>query len=268
MPAQSTDKLLVNRAGVSYQADFTDLLQGIDTSVAIGTTDLDGSQVILQRDANSNVPHLIIRRDSANTTDFKMVSFLLGADDGGAADIYANANISLKTNSVPTATDTSVAENVILNVTSPGGITLGSGTGERFRIDAAGRIGIGTPSPVAPLHAQVSATGSTYVLGTDVTALFEINGSNKVVIQSNSANTSSVAFGDEDDYQAGLVTYNNVTDEMSISTAGAVRVTIDQTGTINFANVAVYADNTAAGLGGLTAGDVYRTADGTLKIVY
>ena len=43
---------------------------------------------------------------------------------------------------------------------------------------------------------------------------------------------------------------------------------IKNDGTINFSNVAVYADNAAAKTGGLVDGDVYRTSTGDLKIVY
>jgi hypothetical protein len=46
------------------------------------------------------------------------------------------------------------------------------------------------------------------------------------------------------------------------------RLRIKNDGTINFSNVAVYADNAAAKTGGLVDGDVYRTSTGDLKIVY
>jgi hypothetical protein len=46
------------------------------------------------------------------------------------------------------------------------------------------------------------------------------------------------------------------------------RMRIKSNGTINFLNVATYADNTAALAGGLVAGDVYRKSDGTLMITY
>ena len=37
---------------------------------------------------------------------------------------------------------------------------------------------------------------------------------------------------------------------------------------IKITSVSVYADNVAALAGGLVAGNIYRTSDGTLKIVY
>jgi hypothetical protein len=54
------------------------------------------------------------------------------------------------------------------------------------------------------------------------------------------------------------------------TTSGQVHlVTIDGAGKLSRANgLPVYADNTAALAGGLTAGTVYRTSDGTLKIVF
>lgn len=43
----------------------------------------------------------------------------------------------------------------------------------------------------------------------------------------------------------------------------------NMTGTaINITSVSVYADNAAALAGNLNVGDIYRTSDGTLKIVY
>ena len=268
MPAQSSDKFIVNRAGVSYQALYSDLVQDISTDVTIGTADADGGQITVQRAANSNLPHLILRRESSDTQDFKMVSFLLDGDDGEEVNLYANANISLKTNTAPSTTDTSASQNVLLQVTAPGGIVLGSGNAERFRIDAAGRIGIGTSTPVAPLHAQISDTNSQYVLGTEVSALFEVNGDNKVVIQSSESGASSVAFGDRSDYDTGLVTYNNATNQMTITTNNSVRVTIKDDGTVNFGSISTYANNADAITGGLATGDLYRTTDGSLKIVF
>lgn len=45
------------------------------------------------------------------------------------------------------------------------------------------------------------------------------------------------------------------------------RMTIKESGTVNIANVATYADNAAATSGGLVTGDVYKTSTGSLRIV-
>ena len=63
----------------------------------------------------------------------------------------------------------------------------------------------------------------------------------------------------------GRLVFSTTADGAATSTE---RMRIKSTGTINFSNVATYADNTAALAGGLVAGDVYRKSDGTLMITY
>ena len=140
MAVQGTDKLLVNRAGVSYQALYTDLTQGVTSDITIGTSDADGAQVIIERDANVEFPHLSLRRTTSNGTDIKMMSFLLDGDDGESTNLYDNANISLKTATNPNSGDTSVVESVALQFTAPGGIVFGTGSSERARVKSDGTI--------------------------------------------------------------------------------------------------------------------------------
>ena len=140
MAVQGTDKLLVNRAGVSYQALYTDLTQGLTSDITIGTSDADGAQVIIERNSNAQFPHLSLRRGVSNGTDIKMMSFLLGGDDNQSTNLYNNANISLKTVNNPTADDTSTSESVSLQLTAPFGIVLGTNGAERFRVKSDGTI--------------------------------------------------------------------------------------------------------------------------------
>ena len=140
MAVQGSDRLLVNRAGVSYQALYTDLTQGISSNITIGTTDADGSNVMIQKSANTNFSHLSLRRSQSNGTDTKMMSFLLDGDDGTSTDIYANANISLKTVSNINNGDSSVIQSVMLEMTSPAGFVFGANSSERMRIKSNGTI--------------------------------------------------------------------------------------------------------------------------------
>jgi hypothetical protein len=63
----------------------------------------------------------------------------------------------------------------------------------------------------------------------------------------------------------GRIVFSTTADGASSPTE---RMRIKKDGTINFSNVAVYADNAAATSGGLAVGDVYRTSTGQLMIRY
>ena len=51
-----------------------------------------------------------------------------------------------------------------------------------------------------------------------------------------------------------------------IISSGTVRLTVKPDGIVNINNAPTYADDTAAGVGGLVAGDVYKTSTGELRI--
>lgn len=61
----------------------------------------------------------------------------------------------------------------------------------------------------------------------------------------------------------GRLVFSTTADSAAAPTA---RMTVKSDGTINFANVQTFADDTAAGTGGLVSGDVYKTSAGDLKI--
>ena len=86
-----------------------------------------------------------------------------------------------------------------------------------------------------------------------------------LTVPNGSASSPSIIF-DAADPNTGI--YSPGADQLAISTGGSGRLFVDASGTINFSNVATYADNTAALAGGLVAGDVYRKSDGTLMITY
>lgn len=62
------------------------------------------------------------------------------------------------------------------------------------------------------------------------------------------------------DYVRRNVTQTNIAVENAAATASAITATWD------FANLPAYADDTAAGAGGLTQGKFYRTATGALMV--
>ena len=140
MAVQSTDKFLVNRAGVSYQAPFTSLTQGVTTDITIGTSDADGAHVMINSTKNVEFPNIALRRSASNGTDIKMMSFILGADDNESTNLYNSCNIALSVASTVTASDTSVAKNAQLTLNAPNAVNLGVNGAKRFTVKSDGTI--------------------------------------------------------------------------------------------------------------------------------
>lgn len=146
MAVQSTDKFLVNRAGASYQAPFTSLLQGITTDVSIGAASSDGAQMLLNSTENVQFPQITLRRSASNGKDIKMMSFILGGDNNQSTNLYDSCSISLKTSSTVTASDTSVAKQAQLQLNSPAGINLAVNGGTRLTVKSDGTINLSNVS--------------------------------------------------------------------------------------------------------------------------
>ena len=83
------------------------------------------------------------------------------------------------------------------------------------------------------------------------------------------------AYSFKDDTDTGI--YTDAADTIKLATGGFDRVIIDDSGNVGIgtstpnsklsvAGLPTYADDTAAGVGGLVAGDIYKTAAGDLKI--
>ena len=65
---------------------------------------------------------------------------------------------------------------------------------------------------------------------------------------------------------AGSFTTITTTGNGTIGGNLSVTANLTATGTISFSNISTYADDAAAGTGGLVSGDVYKKSDGTLMI--
>ena len=179
-------------------------------------------------------------------------------------------------------------------------ITFGTNDGtERARIDSSGRLLVGTSTARASANGvsaglQVEGTGAEGALsvirngGLAYLTLGRSGGasvgSNTAISNNDELGRISWAAADGTDIQSwaaqisaeidGTPGSNDTPGRLVFSTTadGAAspteRMRIKSNGTINFSNVATYADNTAALAGGLVAGDVYRKSDGTLMITY
>jgi len=184
---------------------------------------------------------------------------------------------------------------------SPGAdqVAIGTGGSERARIDSSGRLLVGTSTARTSANGvsaglQVEGTGGESALsiirngGLPYLTLGRSGGasvgSNTAISNNDELGRISWAAADGTDIQSwaaqisaeidGTPGSNDTPGRLVFSTTadGAAspteRMRIKSNGTINFSNVATYADNTAALAGGLVAGDVYRKSDGTLMIAY
>jgi hypothetical protein len=189
------------------------------------------------------------------------------------------------------------------NSTTPAVQFNGSAPVNSLVIDSSGRLLVGTSSSrvvggatergvqiesttSGPLGLSIvrnsnDSSGNTLVFGKSRgTAL----GSNTVVSNNDTLGNISFTGADGSDlgsfaawiqcYVDGTPGADDMPGRLVFSTTAATestpteRMRIKNDGTINFSNVAVYADNAAAKTGGLVDGDVYRTSTGDLKIVY
>ena len=124
-------------------------------------------------------------------------------------------------------------------------LVLQTAATERMRIDSTGNVGIGTSNPGRELHV--------------------VGASNVIRAQSTGA-ASRIEFENLNSSSSDSVSLGSVTDDMQFVAGGTERMRIRSNGVINFANCPTYADDTAAGTGGLVAGDVYKTSTGELRI--
>ena len=96
-------------------------------------------------DHNWNYSSIRIEREGSNTTNTKLISFLLDGDTDGNTDLYAYPNIVLRTNAAPTTGSTSEALAAKLEITAPAGVNLGVGskailTATPFGVDINGTL--------------------------------------------------------------------------------------------------------------------------------
>jgi len=183
-------------------------------------------------------------------------------------------------------------------------LRFGIGAGEKARIDASGRLLVGTSTArsnffnatvsalsqveevgggtacYSAITNVASATGPAFIFGkTRGTSA----GSNTAVVADDGIGTLSFQGSDGTEFveaatirafvdgtpgandMPGRLVFS-VTPDSKATPEEAMR--IKNSKIINFANAPTYADNTTAKAGGLVAGDVYKKADGTLMITF
>lgn len=158
-----------------------------------------------------------------------------------------------------------------------------NGTNPNDAVYTAGNVGIGTATPGRLL--DIGGAGQGSVVGI-------MGGINNQVNIARAGNISwGLILGQSDaslntDYHfstsgnnlsTAIINFNN--DAMHFGTNNLARMTIDHNGNVGIGTLtpgsklavvglSEYADNAAATTAGLSAGDLYRTSDGTVKVVF
>ena len=292
-----TGELLIGSAGtLVFEGSTSD---GNETTLAVadptadrtitlpnqtGTILVSGNASIVNADVNA----------SAAIAGTK-ISPDFGSQTVATTGIFSHA---LGSAGAPTITFTGDANTGIY---SPGADTLAfvEGGVEAMRIDSSGRLLVGTSTArtsangvSAGLQVEgLGAEGALSIIRNGGLAYLTLGrsgggsiGSNTAISNNDELGRISWAAADGTDIQSwaaqisaeidgtpgsndtpGRLVFSTTPDGLASPTE---RMRIKSNGTINFSNVATYADNTAALAGGLVAGDVYRKSDGTLMITY
>ena len=124
------------------------------------------------------------------------------------------------------------------------------GSIESMRISTDGFLGMGTTSPQRPLHIKDPNAALRLQDADGTNQLTEIIQQNGITYFDNRNNTGGGSHV--------FRTFNGTSPE--------TKVVFKPNGSINIANCPTFADDSAAGTGGLVAGDVYKTSTGELRI--
>ena len=131
-----------------------------------------------------------------------------------------------------------------------------------------GRVGIGTSSPSQKLDVNGKAQATAFIAdningtaiqfqrsGYDTYGFIQSTGTGLEIRNITDARTEMFFNG------SGHVGIGTSSPTEKLEVVGTIKAT-----NINFTGLATYADDTAAGVGGLGSGDVYKTATGELRI--
>ena len=151
--------------------------------------------------------------------------------------------------------------------------TPGSGYSDKLYITSSGNVGIGTTSPSAKLdvYASASLLSNYNYISTGGYSRYQYNGTSIADLGNANQVFSGGAIGD-----FGI---SSRAGKLQIGTSSTIAITIDNsqgvgigtttpTSKLQVVGLPVYADNTAATIGGLTEGAFYRTVLGVLMVVY
>jgi len=126
---------------------------------------------------------------------------------------------------------------------------------ERMRIDASGNVGIGTSSPAVKTHIAASSyTAPTGGLDPNIKLLINNTQYCGMQILGSSTGSSFIHFGDQDNADVGLITYEHNGDYMRFDVNASERMRIDSSGNLLVGTTSAVTGNSLATVStGITA---------------
>jgi len=222
--------------------------------------------------ASSPTARMTIKNDGRVGIGTASPGAKLHISDGSSASALidpGSSTVTYKTRNANNTGYTSAIHDATQHITRVAGI-------EACRVDTSRRLLVGTSSTSASAntvlqgHSANSVQDGKLYIQRGATSLGDNTRTGQINFADSASNIGAAIESWSDDTWAsgdypGRLVFSTTADGASSPTE---RMRIKNDGTINFSNVAVYADNAAAKTGGLVDGDVYRTSTGDLKIVY
>ena len=242
-----------NRAVISHSAAGLDITQFGAANLLFGTNATERMRIDSSgkvKIGGSDQFALDISYDNSGATAAKIVT------NTGVTNASSTLTFAVNENS-----------GAQLQLKGDGAAVFSEGSTERMRIDSSGNVGIGTTSPTGLLTVAASAPAIDWTFAANTAFKHSIESTGYASEASGNSLAIKVASGSGTQATvmhlngAGNVGIGTTTPGEKLEVNGTIKAT-----DINFTGLATYADDTAAGTGGLVAGDVYKTSTGELRI--
>lgn len=253
-----------------------------DSSLAVTGSLTQGGNAVVTVGDSGTVTSTMIADGTIVNDDVNASAAIAGtkiSPDFGSQTVQTTGIVShaLGSASAPTVTFTGDTNTGIFSPAADE-VALTTAGSERARLDASGRLLIGTSSGSGGQYLKVQGITTNANSG----AIITIARGNNPAAAGNGLGTLSFRQGTTEEIGAEITAESDASWTASSSlptrivfstvasgsTTLTERIRIKSDGTLNISNLAVYADNASAVAGGLAAGDVYRNATGVLRVRY